>query len=334
MTIGHLIHRMGPFSFFTRSDFTHPAFSDPCIESFRVDSAGSIEASFDLSLVGDAEMADGSGDRSPGGPSLLCHSPSRIRGGSQLLPLLLPRGFETRVRDHIQGQPLAMSTRVARRIEEAVDGASDPSRISILAHALTVEIRDFENLAASVYIAEGLEDLLGTRAAYYSLRRLFSLFLPSLGSVMIHCSAVSLGCGTILLAAGDSGGKTTASMLAPTGSVLGDDRNLLVGNGGVFRAYRAPWNTMSSNQGGGPVAGVFLLEKAVSFSIRRTDHREVFAFLWQDNAAYFEDLPPPERDRAFEALLDLCRAVPCGTVSFAPDRLDYGALSDFVTRGA
>jgi hypothetical protein len=136
-----------------------------------------------------------------------------------------------------------------------------------------------------------------------------------------------------MLSAGDSGGKTTASMLAPPGSVLGDDRSLLVRTGGAFRAFPAPWNTISSNQGGGRLAGVFLLEKAESFSIRRTDRREVFAFLWHDNAAYFEDLPPPERDRAFEALLDLCRCVPCGTVSFAPDRFDYGALSDFVTGG-
>ena len=339
MSSRSVVHRMGPFLFRTGFDFDYSAISDPCFTPFLAPAdcmAGSADVRFDVTmLVPQASNSDPS--RRPGGavePAELeellgrCHRPARIRGGSQLLPLLLPRGFEASA-VLADAPPVALTRAVFERIREAVGGAEDPMRVSVLAHSLIVEIRDFERLSASVFIAPGLSDLLASRAAFYSLRKLFSLFLPSLGSVMIHCAAVSLECGTVLLAAPDSGGKSTAAALAPPGSVIGDDRILAVRSGSAFNAFGTPWNVAGGNPGGGRVAAVLLLRKADGFRLERIHHREAFAFLWRDNLAYFEDLPPRERDSAFETTLSMCRSAGCGILGFSPDRLDWDAVGRF-----
>lgn len=336
MSSGSVVHRIGPFLFRTRFDFDYPAISDPCMTSFLAPGGDSADVRFDVSMIGmRASSSVPSGD--PGSTveqdeleELLgkCHHPARIRGGSQLLPLLLPPGLEASA-VLAAGPPVALTREVFECIREAVGRARDPMRVSILAHSLTVEIRDFDRLTASVFIAPGLSGLLSSRTAFYSLRKLFSLFLPSLGSVMIHCAAVSLGCGTVLLAAPDSGGKSTAASLAPPGSVIGDDRILAVRAGSALHAFGTPWNTMGGNKGGGRIAAVLLLRKSDEFGLERIHHRDAFAFLWRDNQTYFEDLPPRERDSAFETTLSMCRSARCGILGFSPDRLDWDAVDRF-----
>lgn len=323
---------IGPFGFLTSSDIPLPALADPrmkrcLVPPSRLDARPDVRYSV-------SEIPDGEPEAPDAELRLVralgrCHSPARISGGSQLLPLLLPPLCAIPP-DRGDWMRIARSGRVLAEIEGAVDGASDPASVSVLAHSLTVEIRDFERLSASVFVSGGLRDALSTPAAFYSLRKLFSLFLPSLGAFMVHSAGISLGCGTLLLAAPDSGGKSTASGLAPRGSVLGDDRMLVVGSGDGFTVHPTPWNEYSERAGCGRAAGVFILEKSASFGIGRIDPREAFAFLWQDNRTYFEDLPSPARDSAFDSMLRLCRSVPCGRIGFAREALDWDVVESFV----
>lgn len=327
-------HGIGPFRFLTTSDIPLPSLLDARMERCLVPpSPDSPERGADI-RYSVSEIPDGSpeapdAERRLGLALARCHSPARIRGGTQLLPLLLPPGTGTPP-DLVDGMRLARSARILAQIESAVDGASDPAAVSVLAHSLTVEIRDFERLSATVFLAGGLRGVLSTPAAFYSLRKLFSLFLPSLGAFMVHSAGISLECGTVLLAAPDSGGKSTAAAMAPAGSVLGDDRMLVVMSGDGFAVHPTPWNESRGCPGGGRAAGVFVLDKSDSFGIGPVDPREAFAFLWQDNRTYFEDLPAPSRDSAFDSMLRLCRSVPCGRIGFPRDAFDWGAVEAFV----
>lgn len=327
-------HRIGPFTFSTSSDLPLPALGDARMERCLVPPGPSgrgpvPDARFRISEVTDACPAARDSARRLRRALERCHSPARISGGSQLLPLLLPPGIGN-LPARGDGMRLARTESVLAEIEAAVDGAADPAAVSVLVHALTVEIRDFERLSVRVFVSEGLRDALSTPAAFYSLRKLFSLFLPRLGAFMVHSAGISLGCGTVLLAAPDSGGKSTASAMAPGGSVLGDDRMLVVRSGDVSTVHPTPWNEVPGRAGGGPAAGVFVLDKSDSFGIGPMDPREAFAFLWQDNSTYFADLPAPVRDAAFDLLLHLCRSVPCGRIGFPRDAFDWGAVEAFV----
>lgn len=78
---------------------------------------------------------------------------------------------------------------------------------------------------------------------------------------------------------------------------------------------------------------MFILEKSDAFAIGRIDPREAFAFLWQDNRTYFEDLPAPCRDSAFDSMLRLCMSLPCGRIGFTREAFDWSGVEAFV-RGA
>lgn len=264
-------HRIGPFGFLTSSDIPLPALADPRMERYLAPPAcldARPDVRHSISEIPDGEAEAPGAELRLGRALARCHSPARISGGSQLLPLLLPPGCEI-PRDRGDWMRLARSERILAEIEGAVGRASGPAAVSVLAHSMTVEIRDFERLSASVFVSGGLRDALSTPAAFYSLRKLFSLFLPSLGAFLVHSAGISLGCGTVLLAAPDSGGKSTASGLAPRGSVLGDDRMLVVGSGDGFAVHPTPWNELSGQAGCGRAAGVFILEKSDSFGIGR-----------------------------------------------------------------
>ncbi len=129
----------------------------------------------------------------------------------------------------------------------------------------------------------------------------------------------------------DDGGKTTFSQLSNR-PILSDDHNLVTREpDGRFRAYGTPWGRIVDPHLNGIVGGLFLLEKAPTFSLEPISPRTLIEFLWQEHADYYRPAPPEIRLKAFDLICELCHSAPTYRMRFPKDYVDVEAIERIVT---
>ncbi len=224
--------------------------------------------------------------------------------------------------------PMLSVPGILARIRECSPHASE---VLLILHALTVEIRDFREHRIDVFYLDELEYLLYSEFAPEAYRRLFSMFLPDFGGVLVHSSAVARKKGAALFLAPDEGGKSTAAGLSPNGGILCDDRNVLKRVDSGFQVYSTPWGKVYEPSANAPLAGIFLLEKAAEFRLKPLDPRFAVHFLWEDNRPFWDLLPKNRRTAVFNLLADACGSVPVFSLGFPEDHIDWHAIDAALT---
>ena len=155
----------------------------------------------------------------------------------------------------------------------------------------------------------------------------------TLSRPIIHSSALLLGGRVALLLASDEGGKTTALSLASRGTPLSDDQNILHVEERRVSVYSTPVTGKPYTPQGGPLGGLFWLEKGLRFKLAAAQPREILAHLWQDHAYFTIRLPKGYRQAFFDLLQGVCHAVPCYRLTFPKDHLDWDAVERAMNGG-
>jgi hypothetical protein len=223
--------------------------------------------------------------------------------------------------------PLLTVPAVLDRIRECSDHASE---VLLILHALTVEIRDFREHRIHVFYIEEIEPLLYSESSFEAYRRMFSMFLPDFGSLIVHSSAIKRREKVMLFLAADEGGKSTAVGLSPEGEILSDDRNILKRDGTGFKVHPTPWGKICNLEISAPLCGMFLLEKADAFSLELMDPRVLVYFLWEDNRPFWDHLPIARRTKTLDLLIAASRSVPVYRMRFPKDFIDWSMLDKAV----
>ena len=223
--------------------------------------------------------------------------------------------------------PLLTVPAVLDHIRKCLDHASE---VLLILHALTVEIRDFREHRIDVFYIDEIESILYSEFAFEAYRRMFSMFLPDFGSLIVHSSAVRRRDKVMLFLAADEGGKSTAAGLSSEGKILSDDRNVLKRNGDGFSVHPTPWGKICNLEVSAPLGGLFLLEKADTFSLEPLDPRVLVYFLWEDNRPFWDHLPVARRTKVLDLLIAASRSVPVYRMRFPKEYIDWTALDKAV----
>jgi hypothetical protein len=223
--------------------------------------------------------------------------------------------------------PIISVPEVLKRIKKCSNHASE---VLLILHVLTVEIRDFKEHRIDIFYIEEMEPLLYSEFAHEGYRRMFSIFLPDFGALMIHSSALMRNGRVMMFLAADEGGKSTAVGLSLEGEVLSDDRNILKRNGTGFNVHPTPWGKICNLEISAPLGGMFLLEKADTFSLEPLDPRVLVYFLWEDNRPFWDLLPIARRIKALDLLIAASRSVPVYRMRFPKDYIDWTTLDKAV----
>ncbi len=204
------------------------------------------------------------------------------------------------------------------------------SQVLLIIHALTVEVRDFHRREMHIFYLYEIEHMLFSDFAFEGYRRMFAAFLHCFSSVMVHSSAVVRNGKVLLFVAPDEGGKTTAALLEPSGKILCDDRNILTFSGKRVTVFGTTWGSNFTQGLSGELGGIFLIEKASSFSLSRLSPRDAALFMWEDNRHFWSQLPVRHRTGVFDLLFSCCTTVPVARLSFSKDFIDWDSVDSFM----
>ncbi len=190
-------------------------------------------------------------------------------------------------------------------------------------------------------------DFHSARADFYfllrkgqSVRRLWTgpallaPFLPKFGALMLHAAAVSRQGRTAVFLAPDEGGKTTASLLAPSGTILGDDQVIVRRRRGRFRVWGTPWGRHTDAHACSQLSGLFVLKKAKSFALDPLPRRALIPLVWEESKISLAILPKPLKEKAFAVLCDIARSAPCWTLSFPKNHINWNEIDAALRRKA
>jgi len=188
-------------------------------------------------------------------------------------------------------------------------------------------------------------DFLSGRADFYFLKRrgqsirqrwtgpgLLATFLPNFNALMLHASAIVRNGRAAVFLAPDEGGKTTAVRLAPSGTILCDDQVIVRRGRGGFRAWGTPWGLHVDARTSAPLSGLFLLKKAKRFALEPLQGRSLIPFIWEEIKNPLSILPKPLKKKAFSILCDIVESVPCWTLSFPKNHIDWNEIDAALKR--
>jgi len=222
----------------------------------------------------------------------------------------------------------------SKEVRESLESRSGHlEQVFIAIHALTVEIRDYLKHEYEIFFANGLASLVQSDLMYNGFRNMFSAFLPDFSAVMIHGSSVLLNGRAAIFLAPDEGGKSTAARLSHGKKIFSDDRNILRKQSQGFMVHGTPWGMITSGPDFAPLGGIFLLEKAESFSIDALKPRSAVQFIWEDNSYFWRQLPRKRRAGVFDLVLELCQSVPVYRMRFPKDYIDWDAVDRAMENG-
>ena len=195
--------------------------------------------------------------------------------------------------------------------------------LAIEIHHGAITILDFKENRAEMFLSRKFSDELDRHGIGPAM---LSPFLANFDACLLHASAIVHQGRAAVFIAPDAGGKTTASSLAPNGSVIGDDQILLRRISGGFQVSGTPWGLQIDSNLRAPLAGLFILEKAQKFSLAPITSADLVSCLWQEGKDLLSILPKPLKSKAFEIWCDLAAAVPAAKLSFPRDHIDWEAL--------
>jgi hypothetical protein len=157
-------------------------------------------------------------------------------------------------------------------------------------------------------------------------------FLPGFNALLLHASAVVRQGRAALFLAPDEGGKTTAALLSPSGTILGDDQVLLRRAGRRFQVWGTPWGLHVAAREHAPLAGLFLLEKADRFSLEPLSPFDLVPHIWEEIKNPLAILPKPLKKKAFGIACAVAAAAPAWKMSFAKSHIDWDAVDRALRR--
>lgn len=223
--------------------------------------------------------------------------------------------------------PLFKTNQVLRRIKEA-GGESD--RVLLERHRDSVGILDLNGRRADMFFSPA-----GARIArdHMVSAALLAPFLPGFNACQLHAAAVVHRGKSLVFLAPDEGGKTTASLLTPSGIILGDDQVIVRRMEEGFRVFGTPWGRYTDARPGVPPAGVFILKKSDRFRLEPMPGREIISFIWREIGHTLSMLPHTLKQKAFDLICDMAAALPTWELSFPRNYIDWAAVEGAVTGG-
>ncbi len=203
---------------------------------------------------------------------------------------------------------------------------SKPKKIRLQLHKLVIEIFDYEHMEFQVFFHSSLAYMLLLDLSFNGIRRLFSASLSAYDSLLIHSSGITIDGRVALFLAQDGGGKSTVVNLGERKNILCDDYNILSRRHGVCEAHSTPWGKICNGPISGPLGGLFFLEKASTFSLKRITPQEALILIWKDNNRSLKNFLNEMKKRSFNTLFDICREVPSYIMHFPKDHINWQAI--------
>ncbi len=203
------------------------------------------------------------------------------------------------------------------------------SHLVIEGLAQTVSIFDFYSNRADVFYSLANHKQFQHHAIGPAM---LAPFLPSFHALMLHASAIVRNGRAAVFLAPDEGGKTTAVRLAPSGTILCDDQVIVRRGRGGFRAWGTPWGLHVDARTSAPLSGLFLLKKAKRFALEPLQGRSLIPFIWEEIKNPLSILPKPLKKKAFSILCDIVESVPCWTLSFPKNHIDWNEIDAALKR--
>ncbi len=219
--------------------------------------------------------------------------------------------------------PLLQSPKVQARIDECIKKSQ---QIQIILHQLTIEIHDFFGQRSDIFYNSCQQYVLNDEIIENGIRRLFSLYLPSFSSLMLHSSGINFSQHSALFLAPDEGGKTTIQQLCPKEILLSDDRNIIRKTEDTFLVFGTPWGSVLNANNSANLGALFWLEKSKEFSLTPLKPSEMFQYIWNEHFSLWKYLPKSEKTKIFHTLNDICHNKKSFKLSFPSNYVDWDAI--------
>lgn len=199
----------------------------------------------------------------------------------------------------------------------------EPRELYIETFANNMAIFDFQQRALTIFYSRAYKkQLLKSRL----MGGLFAPFLPIYAAVLTHGAGVVRGLRAAVFLAPDEGGKTTACLQAPPGSILSDDQIVMRKHGGHYFAYGTPWGVHTNSSGGHRLGAFFYLKKSDHFALAPIKRPQLMEYLWNENYGNYVPLPNRLRRDTFNLLWEICQAVPAYEMQFTKNNVDWQAI--------
>jgi len=193
---------------------------------------------------------------------------------------------------------------------------------------------EFHNYSASIYNFEKSElflyrvrTLIQEKPQLYFSPIALSCFFPGFRSLLLHGAGVVNGKKAIIFLAPNGGGKTTAAKLMRNHTILSDDHVILKVKRGSAEVFGSPWGRYTNAKRHGILSGIFLLEKANTFSVENITKTEMIEYLWKEHHLYYWKCPLRLRIAAFHLINDFVRSAPVYRLKFSKDYIDWEYMS-------
>jgi hypothetical protein len=256
----------------------------------------------------------------------------QVKVGSESLPVSIGDG---ELEAHAN---LLQAPNIRSRLVQILD---DARRVEIVADNYQVVARDFSHREIDFFYRKkegsnynnfkGEFIDLGFPLAY-TLRQIFSTFLPIFSAALIHSSGVMRNDLVSLFLAPSTGGKTTVIGLSNDGFVLSDDQVILRKKADKVIAYGTPFGRVTDGPNCADLGGLFLLEKAERFELISIKPADMLEYMWSAQLQYTYLLPMEIRTQAYQVLYDTCHQVPCYLMRFPKDQVDWDAIDKAMRR--
>ena len=208
---------------------------------------------------------------------------------------------------------------------------SKPKNIRLQLHKLVVEIFDYEQMEFQVFFHSSLAYMLQLDLSFNGIRRLFSASLSAYDSLLIHSSGIIINGRVAIFLAQDGGGKSTAVNLGAKKNISCDDYNILSRRNGVCEVHSTPWGKICNGPISEPLGGLFFLEKASDFSLKRITPQEALVLIWKDNYRSVKNLLNEMKKQSFNTLYDICRDAPSYIMRFPENYINWQAIDQAMT---
>jgi len=218
---------------------------------------------------------------------------------------------------------------IGEKMEERL---TRPGEIKIIIQNDFLRIFDFASSTLDVFISSDGMDFNGTRYASEpfvaaNLRLIFSSFMTSFSSLLLHCAGLILGPGAAIFFAPDEGGKTTVvSLSGKKFPVLNDDQVILKDEGGTIYAHGTPFGAFNSGPIKAELKGIFMLKQADFFKIEPLSPLEIIECIWGEHIGYTHFLPLRNRQAAFNILYDALHQAPVYNLYFQEHAIDWNKI--------
>ncbi|MEI6614301.1 MAG: hypothetical protein WCL37_05340 [Chrysiogenales bacterium] len=218
------------------------------------------------------------------------------------------------------GNAILRMPQVQKRLEQARDHTE---WLTIEMHPGAVTVLDFKENRADMFISQEFATELGNHGIGPAM---LALFMPHFSAMLLHASALVRNNRTAIFLAPDEGGKTTAALLASSGTILSDDQVLVRQTHVGFQASGTPWGLYCNSKLQAPLSGLFLLEKSGHFALNPLPPKELSRYLWEEHKNQLAILPPPLQTKARKIIVAISNSAPTWKLSFAKDAIDWEAI--------